>query len=215
MPLLYCLINLSSTNSAISPYYSFDYCFQHIHFTFSFFVFLGHVDWISCISPLYFPYFLSSFYRWVLMMSVHISHFSLVFDLLSIAVNNICNSVVLFFISIQSAWTTVSKNLAKSVWQELPLPLPHPIPLHIWQDASSSITSLVITDHPGLCSARLLLLGPCSQNTPWPLMFLLGCFPSTDLHPALLTINPHFYLLYSDFNPLSSTSKPYWSSLPE
>ena len=96
MPLLYCLINFSSTNSAISPYYSFDYCFQHIYSIFSFFVFLGHVDWISCISPLYFPYILSSFYCWVLMMSVHISHFSLVFDLPSIAVNNICNCGFIF-----------------------------------------------------------------------------------------------------------------------
>ena len=156
-------------------------------FYFLLFVFLGYVDWISCISLLYFPYFLSSFYHWVLMMSGHISYFSLVFNLPSIASNNICNSVVLFFISILSAWTTVSKNLAKSVWQELPLPLPHLILLHIWQDSSLSITSLVVTDHPDPCSARLLL-GPCSQNTPLSLIFLLSCFPSTDLHPALLTM---------------------------
>ena len=85
-------------------------------------------------------------------------------------------TVVLFFISIQSTWTTVSKNLAKSVWQELPLPLPHLIPLHIWQDTSSSITSLVITDHPCLCSSKLLLLGPCSQNTLDPSCSFLVVF---------------------------------------
>ena len=48
---------------------------------------------------------------------------------------------------------------------------------------------------PGLSSARILL-GQFSQNPPLPLIFPLSHFPSTDLHPASLTINPHFSLYF-------------------
>lgn len=79
------------------------------------------------------------------------------------------------------SWTSVfvsflssfSRNDAKMVW-------PEPCIFHIWSSGSSfSAPSQVMSDHPGLPPARILL-GHFSQNLFLPLMLLLSNFPSTD-----------------------------------
>lgn len=82
---------------------------------FFFLRFLGQVDLISWPSPLDFP---SLFYHFIFLMSVWISYvysylllvFPMVANLLSIVFDNVCNSVIVFFISIPSILSNFSRN---------------------------------------------------------------------------------------------------------
>lgn len=82
---------------------------------FFFLRFLGQVDLISWPSPSYFP---SVFYHFIFLMSVWISKvysylllvFPMVANLLSIFFDNVCNSVIVFFISIPSTLSNFSRN---------------------------------------------------------------------------------------------------------
>ena len=78
--------------------------------------------------------------------------------------------------------STICNNPAKA---SLPRN-PHPqylITLDIWLGSPSSTVLPVMSDHPGLSSARILL-GQFSQKSPLTLVFPLSNFPSNDSHPA-------------------------------
>lgn len=78
---------------------------------------------------------------------------------------------------------------------------------------SPSFTILgLISDHPGLPTARILL-GQFSKNFSPLFVTTLGSFPPTDLYmpqTSSLTINPHLFSLYLE---LVLFSLPYCSSL--